>query len=576
MKRWRKMTKKFNLVTDSWIKVINIENEEEIVSLQELFSNIDRYQQLSGEIKSQDLAILRFLLAILLTVYSRVDANGDSYDWIDIDENSYHVISFEEDQYLEYGEEDLLETWHDVFENGHFTKDVITYLNNNKNYFDFFDIKHPFYQITKEQYNSLVPSEKAVQHGKGTVALMQINRTISESNNSPDVFSPVSFKMKNNLSVDALIRWIITYQNFTATTDKTKIKSKDKFSISSGWLYNLKPVYVVGQNLFETLMLNLVIYSDQSSGIQYPVWELPVEEYIEKRKNNLVPDNLAELYTLWSRALHIDWESGHPIIFSAGLPKIDSQNVFIEPMTTWKKTKDGTYKPNVRDKYSINIAMWRNFGEYVNLRNNTNADLEPGIVSWVNKLVDESFIKENKRIYLMTVGLISDGNNTSQLPVFEFKDEMKINAQVLFDKNENAQLYWPARIEGVVELTNIVGNIFRRFIKNIGDLRNLPNSSSYANKVSLGFYERLNKPFNNWLENLTNDDERDKKVLLWKQNLNAIVKDEAFQFFSKASPQDIRGRMGTKEENIFIFYRQFLSSINKTLNLPKECIEYDK
>lgn len=58
----------FNLVSDPWIKVLKKDYNETEVSLIELFDNSSEYLQLSGDMKSQDLAILRLLLAILLRV----------------------------------------------------------------------------------------------------------------------------------------------------------------------------------------------------------------------------------------------------------------------------------------------------------------------------------------------------------------------------------------------------------------------------------------------------------------------------------------------------------------------------
>jgi len=74
--------KRFNLVTNPWIKVIEKQsNHERTVSLIELFKSSQSYRQLAGEMHSQDLAILRLLLAILTTVYTRFDANGKLYPW---------------------------------------------------------------------------------------------------------------------------------------------------------------------------------------------------------------------------------------------------------------------------------------------------------------------------------------------------------------------------------------------------------------------------------------------------------------------------------------------------------------
>ncbi|MFM9597697.1 type I-E CRISPR-associated protein Cse1/CasA, partial [Streptomyces scabiei] len=71
---------------------------------------------------------------------------------------------------------------------------------------------------------------------------------------------------------------------------------------------------------------------------QKPVWEYDdINEYIQQRLSGMFPDNLAELYTVWSRMLHIEWKNEQPTIFSAGLPKLDNKNIFLEPMTTWRK-----------------------------------------------------------------------------------------------------------------------------------------------------------------------------------------------------------------------------------------------
>jgi CRISPR system Cascade subunit CasA len=53
---------------------IDLQGNEQLVSLLDVFKNAQNYRQLAGEMKAQDLSILRFLLAILTTVYSRVDA----------------------------------------------------------------------------------------------------------------------------------------------------------------------------------------------------------------------------------------------------------------------------------------------------------------------------------------------------------------------------------------------------------------------------------------------------------------------------------------------------------------------
>lgn len=261
----------FNLTTDPWIKVIETStNREQTVSLITLFENAQHYRQLAGEMRSQDLAIMRLLLAILTTVYSRIDAHDDRYMWLkadfEIDEETFD----EEDS-----EDDLLATWQDLKQAGQFSAGVVQYLKAHAADFDFFG-ERPFYQVTTEDYDSFVPQNKRVAAGKGQVLVKQLNRQISESAHTPSIFAPKSGEAKNELPVDELVRWVITYQNFTGVTDKTKISTDEKFSNSAGWIYRINPVFAKGQSLFETLMLNLVLVNawqeDAAYTCQKPVW----------------------------------------------------------------------------------------------------------------------------------------------------------------------------------------------------------------------------------------------------------------------------------------------------------------
>ena len=170
--------------------------------------------------------------------------DGEAYEWITLDEKMHLKEAEEED----YDRNDLINTWHLLYKNGEFSESVIQYLKENSSKFDFLG-DDPFYQVNKK-INLKKP--------KGTVDIKQINRTISESNNSPSIFSPRTRHTKNEVNLAQLVRWIITYQSFTGVTDKTKVNSKEKFSVSAGWLYGLNPVFAQGKNLFQTLMLNLV------------------------------------------------------------------------------------------------------------------------------------------------------------------------------------------------------------------------------------------------------------------------------------------------------------------------------
>lgn len=570
------MTEKhFNLVTDPWIKVIKqTDNTVEAVSLQTLFANVASYRQLAGEMKVQDLAVMRLLLAIVHTVYSRFDAQGQPYEWLTVAEDSMKVINHDEgDEYVD----DVLDTWDDLWANGEFTNIVLQYLSVNEAKFDFFG-ERPFYQVTKSQYDQLVPAKKRVETGSGTVAVKQINRLISESGNTPALFAPKAGDIKNDVSLGELVRWLIMYQSFTGVTDKTKIVTKEPFSTPTGWVYRLNPVYAKSDNLFTTLMENFVPDIQEEYQIESPVWEYEsVQDYIDQRKSLRQPQNRAGLYTTWSRAMHIEWsQEGRPTIFTAGIPMFNSENALIEPMTTWKqdtekKTNRTFIKPAMKWKQSIGKAMWRQFGDYVNSHyldtGSKQHAAEPGVVSWLRAVREQNQSVNQTVLTLESAALISDGNATSQAPIIEIVDDMTLRADVLFD-DEGAQR-WPVRIETTIDTTQTVGSDYWKFVSQIADIRGLGDADrkEYASRETAKYYDALNAPFEKWLGSLQPDEDREARIAEWNKTVEGIVFNCADKFMRTPSPRDFKGiDIEGKRRNLFTTYGVFRSMVAKHLH----------
>lgn len=533
------MNESFDLMGKPWIKVFNSKSDQqEEVSLKKFFQNANQYLQLSGETRTQDFAVLRFLLSILTRVYAENQENVD--------------------------------IWQELYKKRQFDHKLFDYLDKYENKFDLFG-DYPFYQVTKDIYNQNVEPKKRIEKGKGTVAIKQINRTVSESNNSPSIFSPKSENLKNSIDYSELARWIITYQNYTGVTDKTKILTKEKFSVSSGWAYGLNSFYAKGKDLFETLMLNLIL-DGKDEGKQKPYWEFDIQDYLDRRKKAIVPDNLSELYTLWSRMLHIEWKDSSPVIFTAGLPKISNENKFdLEPMTTWRIDKKGNYHPAVKGKNNLNVAMWRNFGDYVEIPDSTRkGQQEPRLMSWLRKLDTEEIFDIDNDLNLVAVSLVSDGNATSQSPFAEINDDIRVKIRVVFDRNPEVAERWPKKVEDMVELSQEIGKDFWIFANNISTLIGL-NDKSFANKETARFYDDLNEPFVNWLESIKPDDRRPRKQKEWRNNLNTIANLEAKKLISNLPDSAFLGRVSDdnskNRSNVFTVYGRFRYSVSKHLGL---------
>ena len=90
----------FNLLTEPWVRVRRPDNTVQEVSLTDALLHAQDYVDLAGEMPTQDAAMLRLLLAVLFTVFSRVNVEGEPEP-------------FEE-------EDDALARWGDLWQLGHF------------------------------------------------------------------------------------------------------------------------------------------------------------------------------------------------------------------------------------------------------------------------------------------------------------------------------------------------------------------------------------------------------------------------------------------------------------------------
>ena len=176
---------RFNLLDEPWISVVtDYKGTTKEVSLKEFFNNAHLYIDLAGDMKTQDFAILRLLLAVMHTVFSRFDAHGKKYDYIELDDRFKQVEKIEEEDVKDYTE-DLYNTWFDLWESEKFPGIINEYLEKWRDRFYLFDEKYPFFQviaddIKKPKINKSKPTE---------IAGKNINRLISESGNKSAIFS---------------------------------------------------------------------------------------------------------------------------------------------------------------------------------------------------------------------------------------------------------------------------------------------------------------------------------------------------------------------------------------------------
>lgn len=562
-----KNTSRYNLVDEPWISILTLDGENKQVSLKELFENAQDYYSLAGETETQNFAILRLLLAITHTVFSRYDANGNILETIKVDDRMRQVEEVSEAKYKEH--EDLLyNTWYELWDRGYFPKIIGKYLDCWHDRFFLFSEENPFYQVTEKSIRSYRLKKEGQVPTK--VFAKQINRTISESENKTALFSPRSESKNNkNIMTEAeLVRWLITFQGYSGTSDKRVYQIAEEKTGSKGWIYDIGGIYLTGQNLFETLMLNTVIDHTEYQykfKLQSPCWEYTdrqmLKYYLEEGPK---PDNLAELYTNWSRAIYISPNVDMKKQFSfeiVKLPEISHIDNFLEPMTLWQFNRDGAnrnkYTPR---KHKEHESLWRSFGTLAWGENNR----QVGIIEWYKNL------NLNKNPSIKSVTMLDDKNATSWMPVGQVSDQIDIDHEVGKDLSEKG---WIDRISEQVILTQeIIDKDYERFVDSVVQIRfssskngKKPQKSQTQNYLNKAYFA-IDEPFKEWLASIKKDDKKEETIKFWKQELKKIIEIQVQDFMENASSIDYIGREKKgKLFNITMAYEIFRRNINKKL-----------
>lgn len=564
---------RFNLLDEAWISVVcDDEGKTKEVSLLEFFSNAHMYKELAGDTKTQDFAVLRILLAVLHTVFSRVDARGDKYKYFDLDEK-FRPNKAVDESYVDEYRDDLCDTWFELWELGKFPQIINTYLEKWRERFFLFDESYPFLQVVKEDLASKFLSKPSPSEIFGK----NINRLISESSNKISLFSPKSGSdedgNKGKLKAAEIVRWIITLHAYTGLSDKI-IFGKDKYKASKGWLFDLGGIYLKGTNLFETILLNCFLPNDERGNlknIQNPCWENSSRDRVNFYLNDNNIFNISELYTTWSRAVYIDPNIALDQAFSCGivkLPEVDHIENYLEPMTLWKYNMSGDNKDKFTPKKHVkNQSLWRSFSLVTvsDLRNGGKDSFRtPGIIDWLREIKERSSL-ENMGISnfikgICAVSMEDDGNATSWVPVDEIVDFIPIHDFLLTDVSSKG---WVNRINDIIAQTkHVIEFTYKNYLTEIKEIRGLKTDHFESGHIEAAYFN-IDKYFRNWLISIKEKDDKNFRLSEWKSILKKLVLNAARDIFENGNSRDFLGIEKDNDfKNIAIAFNKFMYFLN--------------
>lgn len=427
--------KEFNLIDESWIRVIDNNCRITERSMLDVFEHAQEFVDLSGELPTQDVAVMRMLLAVLHTTFSRYSFDGEPAEINDPD-NAFQL-------------------WSKIWENGRFPmKPIKKYLDSQLENFWLFHPVRPFYQsmAAKNGTEYLIP---------------KLNGELSESNNKARLFKKSCMENNDSMSYSEAARWLLNLNGFDDTSSKPSQNAKKeqkqtgikKGSPGAGWLGKLGLVVVAGDNLFETLMLNFILVrNEKTSQKECPAWENDSNSAVERNKIPF-PDNLSALYTLQSRRILLNRSekrvTGYNLI---GGDFFEKENAFIEPMTMWKKdSRSDIWTPKRHDDSK---QFWR---EFSNVFTDAKDNHRPEIINWIQSLCDsENGCLPNNLILKTKIASVKYGDKDFFVDNI-FSDSLSLHASLI----SNLNIEWQNKVVKAIECCGEIAKQVGILAKNI-------------------------------------------------------------------------------------------------------------
>ncbi|WP_297202038.1 type I-E CRISPR-associated protein Cse1/CasA [uncultured Flavonifractor sp.] len=439
----------FSLLEEPWICVLRADGSTAKLSLTEALIQAHQIRDLAGESKTQDSAMLRMLLAVIHTVFSRVNEQGLPEEISTVQE--------------------ALRRWGALWALGAFPQDQIQdYLTQWQERFWLFHPERPFYQVPELQ-GTTNPAKK-------------LNGALVESSNKTQLFSLWNGERKNRLTYDEAARWLVFLQGFGDTAAK---KPSPKLS----WLGSIGLIMAKGETLFETLMLNLVLWKNGTERWEAsaPSWEEELPQ--EKLREIPTPNNQAALLTVQCRRALLQrengWVSGYVEAAGDYFPK---ENAFCEQMTLWEGIKERDqiigYRPRA---HQPSRQMWRDFSVLMG------QDVrKPGIVAWIGLLKARKKLAKSKMISFQLAG-VRYGNMYCGI-VDEFFDQLQMYSGLLDELGYKWQKFIGEEVSHCDQLAKTVGKLAYKLDRAMGG-----EGKSAVPRAQEQCYYRLDLPFRQWL-----------------------------------------------------------------------------
>lgn len=510
--------KEFNLLDEPWIRVAALSLEQKEVSLTEALVHAHEYRSLSGEIPTQDAAVLRVLLAAALTIFYRYDADGKRRDLAEEEDEDVEDVDDEEDG-GGTGCSAVLRRWRNYWAQGKLPEGAVReYLETWRERFWLFHPETPFWQVKDLQ---------CAQYGTDYGAECLFGN-IKESNNvrTRHHFSMTGGEELKCLEYGEAARWLVHLNAYAVNVKTDKKAPGPGAPVGVGRLGQLGLVLVNGENLFQLLLLNLCALNPGKElwAEPKPVWEQSVRAEQGCQRSSY--DNLPELYTLQSRRIFLKREKGAGV---TGFRAIGGdfyllEDDFQEPMTIWKpkktdkKTERQSFIPQTHDPA---VHVWREFPTLLGSNHSTGAGggknvHNPGVVQWIQELYRNRLLPADFLLTFRMVGM-AYGDQMSYTYGDCVNDSLCMSADLLAGLGKVWRRYISDQVEKcqkvASEAMGHAANKLNQLLYGSGSAK-----SGIRDALVSQYYFSIDSPFREWLAGIKpKSDSGEEKQAEWEK-----------------------------------------------------------
>lgn len=466
---------KFNLTEKSWIPCVMTDGTFKELNLLDTLAQAHNIREITDDSPLVVVSLHRFLLAVL--------------------HRNFGPKNFDE--------------WKNLWRKGFWDSEKLkSYFEKWNDRFNLFDDERPFYQYPNVTKKGGVDSDKlpieTLMQEKATGA----NATLFDH----------SFKSREeSCSPSVAARYLIARHSFSLAGGVSS-----PFNLSNGLLVKGFSILAIGDNLYQTLALNLVTYyrdkpmpveDDDGVSLDKPFWEREtLDEATENHRDGTTPLGYLDYLTWQSRRIKLLPEDDFQTIKFCQLQQNfklkENLNIF-DPFKVYVEGEKGLYALD----FKTHKSLWRNSHTIFkqNAKTNEINNLFKHLTS-VSAAISDGDIVGRKKYAFSIIGIIND-----QASVETWMHETLPIPLDYFNNNDLTET-----LETAIQFAEEVSEKLRAGVKKLADLLQTNVANFQAMQI---YWSTLELKFQQLLSNLP--DEKEAAMREWFGEVLAVA-DDAF------------------------------------------------